>query len=225
MKSAAGRRRTKAVIGAALLLLLLASTFVETAVAVSRKDVRLALQKIRRNPRLQRLNFKKFFQKFVLLAINQKGPITLFLPTDPYTMYTAYSAGYTAQDFATLGKNNMIPEYHVYKDFVHDAAGTTYTTVLGEKARAVTRKDFARAVNKVGTYASILLYSPGYKLEQLLMEARGVQGPVTALLPVRGYFAYTRSHRMGKAKLRRVRRYHFLNGTYSYEDLQGLMRY
>ncbi|CAI7813127.1 unnamed protein product [Closterium sp. NIES-53] len=69
----------------------------------------------------------------VLLAINQKGPITLFLPTDPYTMYTAYSAGYTAQDFATLGKNNMIPEYHVYKDFVHDAAGTTYTTVLGEK--------------------------------------------------------------------------------------------
>ncbi|CAI5492970.1 unnamed protein product [Closterium sp. Naga37s-1] len=135
MNSAAGRRRTKAVIGAALLLLLLASTFVETAVAVSRKDVRLALQKIRRNPRLQRLNFKKFFQKFVLLAINQKGPITLFLPTDPYTMYTAYSAGYTAQDFATLGKNNMIPEYHVYKDFVHDAAGTTYTTVLGEKVK------------------------------------------------------------------------------------------
>ncbi|CAI5463726.1 unnamed protein product [Closterium sp. Yama58-4] len=93
------------------------------------------------------------------------------------------------------------------------------------QARAVTRKDFARAVNKVATYAGILFFSPGYKLEQLLMEARGIKGPVTALLPVRGYFAYTRSHRMGKAQLRKVRRYHFLNGTYSYEDLQGLMRY
>ncbi|CAI5463727.1 unnamed protein product [Closterium sp. Yama58-4] len=135
MTSAKGRRQTKAVIGEALLLLLLVSTFVETAVAVSQKDVRLALQKIRRNPRLQRLNFKKFFQKFVLLAINQKGPITLFLPTDPYTMYTAYSAGYTAQDFAILGKNNMIPEYLSYKDFVRATAGTTYTTVLGEKVK------------------------------------------------------------------------------------------
>ncbi|CAI5497563.1 unnamed protein product [Closterium sp. Naga37s-1] len=135
MTSATGRRSSKVVVGAAFLLLLLASSFFPLAVAVSRKDVRLALQEIRRNPRLQRLNFKKFFQKFVLLAINQKGPITLFLPTDPYTMYTAYSAGYTAQDFAMLGKNNMIPEHHPYKDFVHDSAGTTYTTVLGEKVK------------------------------------------------------------------------------------------
>ncbi|GJP35512.1 hypothetical protein CLOM_g20023, partial [Closterium sp. NIES-68] len=93
------------------------------------------------------------------------------------------------------------------------------------QARGVTRKDLSRAVNKVGAYANILLDSSGYKLEQLLMEARNVKGPVTALLPVRGYFAYTRSRWMGRAKLRKVRRSHFLNGTYSYDTLQGLMRY
>ncbi|GJP35511.1 hypothetical protein CLOM_g20022 [Closterium sp. NIES-68] len=134
MASATGRQ-TKAVMGFVFVLLLLASSFAETADAVSRRDIRRALKKIRRSPRLRAFNFKSFLEKFVLLAINQDGPITLFLPTDPYTMYMAYSNGYTLTDFTTLGQNNMLPEYHLYKDFANAAAGTSYTTVLGEAVK------------------------------------------------------------------------------------------